>query len=49
MSDDTAMNLGKWAFSILLVLYFGFYGIYFGFYELVNKVDTSIYDRYATD
>ncbi len=47
--SETAIKLVKWALSILIVLYIGFYGIYFGFYQLVNYVDDSIYNRYATE
>lgn len=49
MCNDTGIKLVKWAFSILAVLYIGFYIIYFGFYQLVNNVDLSIYNRYATE
>lgn len=49
MCNETAIKLVKWAFSIWIVLYIGFYGIYFGFYQLVNNVDVSIYYRYATE
>ena len=49
MSDETAIKFAKWTFSILIILYIGFYGIYFGFYQLVNYVDDSIYYRYATE
>ena len=49
MCDETVIKFGKWALSILIVLYIGFYGIYFGFYQLINNVDVSIYNRYATE
>ena len=49
MYDETSIKFAKWTFSILIVLYIGFYGIYFGFYQLVNHVDDSIYYRYATE
>lgn len=42
MCDETVIKFGKWALSILIVLYIGFYGIYFGFYQLINNVDVSI-------
>ena len=44
MCDETVIKFGKWALSILIVLYIGFYGIYFGFYQLINNVDVSIYN-----
>lgn len=47
--NETAIKFVKWALSIWIVLYIGFYGIYFGFYQLVNNVDVSIYYRYATE
>lgn len=47
--NETAIKLVKWVLSIWIVLYIGFYGIYFGFYQLVNNVDVSIYYRYATE
>lgn len=49
MCNETAIKFAKWTLSILIILYIGFYGIYFGFYELVNHVDDSIYYRYATE
>ena len=47
--DEMVIKLVKWAISIVVVLYIGVYGIYFGFYKLVNYVDDSIYIRYATE
>lgn len=45
----TAIKILGWAFSMLVVPCIGLYGIYFGFYKLVDTVDISIYDRYLTD
>ncbi len=49
MCDKTAIKILGWAFSMLIVPCIGLYGIYFGFYKLVDTVDISIYDRYLTD
>lgn len=49
MCNETVIKFVKWVFSICIVLYTGFCGIYFGFYQLVNIVDVSIYNRYATE
>ncbi len=45
---DTSMKLLKWIISIVIAC-LASYGIYFGFYQLVNIVDSSIYNRYATE
>ena len=49
MFDETAIKLVKWLFSIVIVLGIVPYVIYLGFYQLVNNIDASIYNRYATE
>lgn len=38
-----------WGITMLVILFCGFYGIYAGFYPLVNTIDNSIYNRYASN
>lgn len=55
MCDETVIKFGKWALSILIVLYIGFYGIYFGFYvyqlscweNLKDSIDLLISNKNA--
>ena len=52
MFDETAIKLVKWLkwlLSIFIVLGIVPYAIYLGFYQLVNNIDASIYNRYATE
>lgn len=48
MLERGCIKLAKWALTMLLITYVGFYGIYTGFYWLVNTIDYSIYNRYAS-
>ena len=49
MLEKGCIKLAGWVITMLVILFCGFYGIYAGFYPLVNIIDNSIYNRYASN